>query len=491
MLIHQITNLQNSQNNYLLITPTKSISLNSNYTITIAQITDLLTKLANYLLVSPTAAIALNSNYTMTTAQITDLNDYMTPYLTQSFAEDMISGMLASYMLKIPDKSTAINTKYTITQAQISDLNNQLAFYMLGSPQSQIPLNFSTAVNALLPNLGNTYLLANPSQEIQFNANYSLAAGQIPDFSSAVLAVLPSQLNNYMLLSPTRQLYLNPNYYVLTTNFQTNSINPNILINNSITATQLQPSCIQLSTLNSDLQQFFKFGYSYSSTDTFDAKNANVPYPCVTQQYNSTYPIGFLHTNYNKYNGHALNYQQSRTLQGYTYQNLKECGFNYVISDQQTMTDDFLQKQETAMIPYVIMGIKALNQNITDQDSKYQQLILDQQNQIEKINEKIDTINHAMIQSLNKIDEVSQQTDQKIQDVQQNSIINSINSDNIDDIKNTLNKLIYQFDQQQNVIKKYQTQIVFLQSQCEQMQSTIEKQQTDITSLKLKTKLTN
>ncbi|KAL4436489.1 hypothetical protein ABPG74_003055 [Tetrahymena malaccensis] len=188
-----------------------------------------------------------------------------------------------------------------------------------------------------------------------------------------------------------------------------------------------------------------------------------------------------------------LQQASSKCIQGYTYQNLLECGFDYVLQAKQIMSDQYLEQKkfdkekvkeslkaqqtktinETAMIPYLILGIKGLNEKI------------------EQHNQRLDVIDQAMMKTHEIINEVSCQTDQKIQDVQQNSLLNSINSDNIDEIKNTLNKLIYKFDQQQNVIKKYQTQIVFLQSQCEQMQSTIEKQQTDITNLKLKTKLTN
>ena len=55
--------------------------------------------------------------------------------------------------------------------------------------------------------------------------------------------------------------------------------------------------------------------------------------------------------------------------------------------------------QETAMIPYLVMGIKALNQKIEEQS------------------QRIDIIDQAMIKTHDIINEVSSQTDQKIEDV--------------------------------------------------------------------------
>lgn len=72
-------------------------------------------------------------------------------------------------------------------------------------------------------------------------------------------------------------------------------------------------------------------------------------------------------------------------MQGYTYQNLQDLGFNYVLADYQVMDDDYIKEQgfdrekvlakiksqqtkainETALISYVIMGMKALNDNIS------------------------------------------------------------------------------------------------------------------------------
>lgn len=182
---------------------------------------------------------------------------------------------------------------------------------------------------------------------------------------------------------------------------------------------------------------------------------------------------------------------QAKCVLGFTYQDLDKNGFKYVLSDQQIMDDDYLDKQgidkekikeriksqqlktisESAMIPYVIMGIKALNEKIENQTRR------------------IDIIDQAMMKTHEIINEVSSQADQKIEEVKQNSLIHSINSDSVDDIKNTLNSLIYKFEQQQNMIKKLQNTNVYLNSQIEQMQTTIEKQNQDIVNLKLKNKI--
>lgn len=103
----------------------------------------------------------------------------------------------------------------------------------------------------------------------------------------------------------------------------------------------------------------------------------------------------------------------AQTQQGYTYQNLQECGLSYVTSDANLMSDIYLaskgidkqkvlerQQQnkkltinESSMIPYLVMGIKAIEQNRQESDSR-----------MESINEKLEITNQAVEQSLQLIE---------------------------------------------------------------------------------------
>ncbi|KAL4486081.1 hypothetical protein ABPG72_004015 [Tetrahymena utriculariae] len=124
--------------------------------------------------------------------------------------------------------------------------------------------------------------------------------------------------------------------------------------------------------------------------------------------------------NQNRINPRCSETQFSQQILQYYHHNIRIQGAVVSITSQQTNRIQTKQEQDSGHdrkkqiinylqdidIPYTIKGIKSLNLNITDLETEYQLARLDQQNQIDKINERIQTINNAIIQSLGKIDEV-------------------------------------------------------------------------------------
>lgn len=77
---------------------------------------------------------------------------------------------------------------------------------------------------------------------------------------------------------------------------------------------------------------------------------------------------------------------------------------------------------ETQMIPYVIMGIKAMNENM--KNDKLQLL-----DRIERLEETLHNMNEAMYKTLERVDVIADQTNVKLESLQEQTMIQSISDD--------------------------------------------------------------
>ncbi|KAL4500863.1 hypothetical protein ABPG72_020097 [Tetrahymena utriculariae] len=397
-------------NDYLRIIPGPQTQLNLNYQISTSQImnfyqilsnyvlqNDLLNLIGQYLPTQPTVVLPLNTNYTINSSQIVDLN-------TQ----------LQNYLLAQPKTQTALNSNYTITSNQITDIANyycnlnyisqQLANYVSISYMAQTLLSYVT--NQQL----NNYMLITPTNQTEINTNYTIVSTQITDFNNSVNKLIQNQTKNYLLTNPLSYYTLNANYQIQTANIPSQTIN----------TSQIQNNTIQISNLDSTLAPIFYSLYSCSQQEAAVTTNYG-----QTKSYQANTPLGFYHYNKIYYNGTLMSnnqiyiggsYYQFKTTNSMSLTGSSSY-INFDTSKQIYGADKGSQGAVgmfSALGPFnTFIGSTALGVNLTG-NSTYSYPITFSVNNTNNslisyinntgaytINERIDTINNAMILSLN------------------------------------------------------------------------------------------